>query len=395
MARQLASIQKIKQIEDIEGKDRIGYISFENVNWSVIGNKNLQIGELVCFVEYDSILPELPCFESLRKRCYSQKRRGFVIRPMKMAEKVSYGILFDKNDLQEIIPSEKWNKLKEGDDITDIIGIRKIEDDIPNEMHLFQKKPFFQRLYDRIIYKLFHVKTNKTGGWPQWASKSDETRIEAFGSWIFEETQGMPIYITTKIDGQSALFGIYKNIFYVCSRNNLVYKKDIKKAIKDLSLKNITNVRKFSSAFCVSASIYELPKKFLEIRKELGYDFYIQCEQAGPGIQGNKLDLKDFTLFLFNYYNINKKCFYSWGNIESLANKLEVPTVPLSIITTWRFRNLQECKEFAKGKYENGHAREGVVVRAFVENNEPMPPPLRGQSNMWSLKIINDDFIIQ
>jgi hypothetical protein len=392
--RNLASIQRIKSVKRMEGKDKIACFSFYGVNWEVIAPIDTEINSLVCFVEYDSILPEYPCFEFLRKRCYSQKRKGFVIRPFKLQDYVSYGILFNKNDLKDIIPSEQWNKLKEGDDITDIIGVRKIEDNVPNETHLFQKKPFLQRLYERIIYKLFHVKTDKTSGWPQWASKSDETRIEAFGSWIFEETQDMPIYSTVKVDGQSALFGIYKKNFYICSRNNLVYKKDINKAIKDLSLKNITNVRKFSSAFCVSASIYELPKKFLTLRKELGFDFYIQCEQAGPGIQGNKLGLKDFTLYLFNYYNINKKCYYSWDDIKYLSEKLKISTVPFIEISKWNFKNLNECKEYARGNYDNGHPREGVVIRAFVEKDKPMPPPLRGQSNMWSLKIISNDYIL-
>jgi hypothetical protein len=398
--RQLATIQKVVKVDNILGKDRIGLASFAGVNWKVICQKNLPVNTLVCFVEYDSILPELPCFETLRKRCYSQKYRGFVIKPMKFKLEdesyvVSYGILFEKDDLKDIIFSEKWNTFKEGDDITDIIGIRKVEDEVPNEMHLFQKKSFFQRLHDKIIYKLFHIKTNKTGGWPKWASRSDETRVEAFGSWIFEDAQDMPIYSTVKVDGQSALFGIYKNTFYICSRNNLVYKKDIKSAIKDLSLKNIVNVRKYSSAFCVSASIYELPKKFKEARKQLGFDFYIQCEQAGPGIQGNKLNLKDFTLFIFNYYNISKECFYSWEDIFQLSVKLEIPTVPFIKIDKWNFKDLKECKEFAKGSYDSGYAREGVVIRAYVNEGNPMPPPLRGMSNQWSLKVINDEYILQ
>lgn len=393
--RKLASIQKIKAIENIEGKDKIGYISFEGVNWSVIGNKNLSIGELVCFVEYDSILPELPCFEFLRKRCYSQKRRGFVIRPMKMAQKVSYGILFDKNDLKDIFTEEEWNKLKEGDDITDALSIRKMEDDVPNEAHLFQNKTWFQKIYDKIIYKLFHIKTKGSNGWPGWASKSDETRIEAFGADIFKNYEDLPVYSTVKIDGQSSLFGIYKNVFYVGSRNCLVYKKDISKAVKELNLKNIEKNRKFLPSYCVSASIYELPKKMREVRKQLGYDFYIQCEQAGPAIQGNKLGLKDLVLYMFNFVKIENKSFYSWKKIKKIAECLNIPTVPLIDIMPWRFNNLQEAKEYAKGNYENGHVREGVVIRAMImEEDEPMPQPEKGMSNQWSLKIINDDFIL-
>lgn len=393
--RSLASIQKIKSITEIPEKDKIAYISFESVNWSVIGNKNLSVGELVCFVEYDSILPEFPCFEFLRKRCFSQKRNGFVIRPMKMSGFVSYGILFTKNDLKEIIPNDKWNKLKEGDNITEILKIRKMEDETPNEPILFQKKNWLQVLYKKIIYKLFHIKSKKIGGFPNWASRSDETRIEALGRDIFYKYTGKEIYSTIKMDGQSSLFGIYKDIFYICSRNCLIYRKNINKAIKELNVNIFNFVRIKYPSFCISAAKYNLPYKFKSLRKKLGFDFYIQAEQCGPNIQGNKIGLNDLVLYCFNFFNIDKKCYYSWCDIEKICKELDIPTVPFIEIKNWDFHNLTEAKNYAKGKYENGHEREGVVIRAFCDCEKPMPSPDSGMSNMWSFKIINDDFLFE
>ena len=78
--RKLASIQKIKRLESIEGKDKIelAYI----LGWKVIVQKGqFKEGDLCIYIEYDSILPEdNKNFEFLRKRCYSSKWNGYRIK---------------------------------------------------------------------------------------------------------------------------------------------------------------------------------------------------------------------------------------------------------------------------------------------------------------------------
>ena len=64
--RNLASIQKIEWKKPIEGKDRIELVGI--LGWQVITKKDeFQVGDKAVYVEIDSILPEKPVFEFLRK----------------------------------------------------------------------------------------------------------------------------------------------------------------------------------------------------------------------------------------------------------------------------------------------------------------------------------------
>lgn len=113
--RQLATIQKISNIEPIEGKDRIELATV--LGWKVIVMKDqFSVGDLCIYCEVDSILPEKPEFEFLRSRCYSKKWKGFRIRCMKLKineNKYIYseGIVFCIDILKEFIIYEN-NKPK-------------------------------------------------------------------------------------------------------------------------------------------------------------------------------------------------------------------------------------------------------------------------------------------
>lgn len=84
--RKLASIKAISDIIPIEGKDRIVLAMVDG--WSVIVKKDeFKIGDKCVYVEIDSVLPERPEFEFLRKN-------NFRIKTMKMAGCISSGICF-------------------------------------------------------------------------------------------------------------------------------------------------------------------------------------------------------------------------------------------------------------------------------------------------------------
>ena len=62
MDRKLASIQLIKDLKPIEGKDRIELATIEG--WNVVVQKgSFEIGQKCVYCEIDSILPEKPEFE--------------------------------------------------------------------------------------------------------------------------------------------------------------------------------------------------------------------------------------------------------------------------------------------------------------------------------------------
>jgi hypothetical protein len=85
MAREkMAYVAVISKLDSIEGKDRIFYASLKDLGWQCIVDASNKVGDKVVYCEIDSILPPLPEFEFLRKRCWSDKHQGHVIQGMKM-----------------------------------------------------------------------------------------------------------------------------------------------------------------------------------------------------------------------------------------------------------------------------------------------------------------------
>jgi len=90
----LAYAVTIKEMKPIKGKDKIVIATLNENDYEVIADKNdFKPGDLAVYVEYDTVLPQWPEFEFLRKRCFREKYAGFLISAMKMAGTVSKGIL--------------------------------------------------------------------------------------------------------------------------------------------------------------------------------------------------------------------------------------------------------------------------------------------------------------
>jgi len=388
--RKMAYIATISQLDKIPDKDRIVYASLKDLGWQVIVDTSHNVGDKVVYVEIDSILPVKPEYEFLRKRCFSEKWNGFVIKGMKMAGLVSYGL---------VLPANEYSEMLDGYDMTEILGIRKKEDDVP-EIVVPPKSGF-----DRLIYwfcKKLGIKRRKRelfgvkDGWLEFVPKTDETRIENLPYLFDEEFKGIHVYSTVKLDGQSDTFAIYKNHFFMASRNSILYCEKIKKAIKELNPKkerpNMDNFRKI-------ACRYDLPNKMLN--NSSGWnDFTIQGEMCGPGIQKNPLGLPDIDFFVYNVHlppnKYSEGGYVTWARLELVCRDAGLKTVPFIERRTFDWADKAALKEYAKGKYDNGKDREGVVIRLDMGENYHgvIPKPLRGMSNMWSFKVINDDYVL-
>jgi len=389
--RKLAYIATISQLDKIPDKDRIVYASLKDLGWQVIVESTLNVGDKVVYVEIDSILPVKPEYEFLRKRCFSEKWNGFIIKGMEMAGLVSYGL---------VLPAGSYAEMPDGYDMTEILEIRKKEDDVPDlPEHL--PKSRFEKIIDWIRWKLGLKKRKKAGvadGWLSFAHKTDETRIENLSYLFTEEFKGTPIYTTVKCDGQSATFAVYKDYFFMASRNIILYREKIKKAIKELNPKTekpgMDNFRKI-------AARYNLPYQF---SKGNGKNLVLQGELCGPGIQKNPMGLADVDFFVFNLFKPGEKepkdglfvgeAFISWDGMLELCTLMGLKTVPFIERRQFDWPDKAAIKEYAKGKYPNGKDREGVVIRYDTGKDVVMPKPLRGMSNMWSFKVINDDYVL-
>ena len=184
--RNLASIQRIKALEPIEGADVIEKATV--LGWQLVVKKNeFKVGDLCVYCEIDSIMPNKPEFAFLEPR-------KFRIKTVKLKGQISQGICFPLSILPEDCVIE------EGKDVTDIIGVEKYEPYIPAQLAGIMK-----------------------GNFPSFLQKTDETRVQNLEEEL-NEHHGELSYITEKLDGSSATYYLNNGEFGVCSRNiDLLY----------------------------------------------------------------------------------------------------------------------------------------------------------------------------
>jgi len=379
--RNLVTIQTIKSLDPIPEKDRIVLAKFENVDWQVIVDKSYTVGETVVYCEYDTVLPPMPQFEFLRNRCWNSKWNGFRITNMKMAGVYSQGIVFHISEvlINSAHPSYAY---KDGNDVTELIGAVKYDPESLVEQSQTQQKeygPIMRRLLKiKFIRNLLYSK-KKSNSWPTWISKTDETRVQVL-SYVYDNMKGVQVYVTEKVDGQSATYAVRKKRFYVCSRN-----------LVQPTPKMIHGKYQTSSNFWFTATKYQIEKKLKIASKKWKSDLYIQGEQIGPGIQGNKYKLTDIQFRLFNVYSLKDKRYFDFDELFAFSRETEIPMVPFIEVKIFDWQNVDELLEYSKGvsilDSPVHPLREGIVIRSCISK-----PPMDKMSNMTSFKVINPDF---
>lgn len=329
--RDLASVCTVESIIPMEGKDRIVCITFKENGYEVIVPKaDTKIGDLFVFIQEGSILPETSTWEFLRKRCYKENLKGFLISPMIMGKKEdgtrvkSWGLAVKP---EECGLTGKLNcPLSSGLDLTDALKIRKYEpseDASPRKGGGKTKYPKWVKFclshsLTRWVGRIWqHYNQGSSGEFPSGIiSKSDETTIQN-DKMALEEFKDSLVYTSMKMEGQSAtaLFeydSLKKKIgkFFVCSRNSS-YK--------------IPN----DTIFWEMAKKYDLEKKIKAYYKKTGKLLVIQAEQCGPSIQSNPYGFEDNCWFVYTIKDAITKKQFTLGEMESVCKELGLKTVPI------------------------------------------------------------------
>ncbi len=131
----LASVQKILNIEPIDGADMIEKATV--LGWSIVIKKGeYKVGDFCTYIQIDTVVPEKEYFDFLRERKYR-------VRTIKLRKQISQGLIVP-------LPTGKW---KEGDDVTDIIGVKKYEKPDNNPAR-FEKPRMPKKWYKKWIYLL-------------------------------------------------------------------------------------------------------------------------------------------------------------------------------------------------------------------------------------------------
>lgn len=266
MSRKLASVQKIKAIKPIEGADRIELVQV--LNWDCVATKGqYKVGDMVIYFEIDSLLPDIPAFEFLKGSSWSQKLNKYKIRTQKFRGQISQGLVIPVSQLKEIYqqinPKEDYYPMNytEGADLTEILGIEKYEPPVSNGP-----------LGDIIQHEWYVPKT-------------DEERIQVCAENVlpvYMKSEQGDWYASIKLDGTSCTAGLFEDAFLIGGRSQWY---------KDENMYTIT-VKKYG----------DIEAKAKEYLEATGVYVVFQGELCGPGIQSNKLGLKEKEWFVFNVF---------------------------------------------------------------------------------------------
>ncbi len=308
--RQLASIQKIKQLESIENAEAIERATV--LGWQLVVKKGeFKVGELCVYVEIDAILPPNPDFEFLRPR-------NFRIRTIRLRGQISQGICFPLSILPE------GTIIEESADVTEILGISKYEPPVPAQLAGVAK-----------------------GLFPSFIPKTDETRVQVLED-LLARYASTPCFVTEKLDGSSVTFYWKDGVFGVCSRNLELIEND-------------------ENSYWAFARQHNLAEKMAKLGKNMA----IQGEIVGEGIQSNKYKLRGNTVFFFNAFDIDAFRYIDFEAYLEIFATMQLETVPILERNFVLKADIPVLVEYALGRSmlnANAH-REGVVIRPLIEQN--------------------------
>ena len=338
--RKLASIQYVHNITPIEGAEKIECVHV--LGWQCVANKGqFSIGDKCIYMEVDSFLPVCECFEFLRASSFKENEimgAGFRLKTMKFRGQISQGLV----QPLEILPEGKYEI---GDDVTELLGIRKweIEERVSNDGTVIAE-------------------------FPSEISKTDELRVQSYPELIEEFKSVKGYYISTKMDGCSVTMYKSGDHFGVCGRN-YEYADDDK-----------CDMWKY-------AHEHRIEERLKENNLD---DIAIQGEFCGPGIQKNRLNLKTPEWYVFTITDMKTNTRFSMYKTEEICKLLGLNMVPVEEVEEeFKYKSVDELLERAKGKYTSGKNKEGIVIRPVetVYSNTIAGP--------LSMKVINNDYLLK
>ena len=247
--RQLATIQKIKELNPIPNADKIEVATV--LGWQVVvGKGQFKVGDLVIYCEIDSVFPPKLEFEFLKDRKYR-------IRTIRLKGQISQGICFPLSILSNNLVTKKivWIdkkpthhritiaedevRVKIGKDLEHEIELLKLNVlKIVNEVkyknktlrgHIFKNNriQLHSRVKDeRYSVQLYEEGSDVTdaleitkhiprlpaniaglvkGSFPSFIPKTDETRVQVLQD-ILTKHKGKKCYVSEKVDGCSVTY---------------------------------------------------------------------------------------------------------------------------------------------------------------------------------------------
>lgn len=278
--RKMATLRVIDAIGPIEGADAIEVATVGG--WKVVVKKGeFTVGARAVYCEIDSWIPtELAPFLSKGKEPREfEGVKGERLRTVKLRGQLSQGLLLN---LDAVLPGT--NSFQDGDDVSEVLNIRKWE------------MPMNAQLAGLV-----------KGTFPSQIPKTDQERVQNLNKEI-AAAEGMMFEVTEKLEGSSMTCYLIDGEFGVCSRN--------------MDLKRDEN-----NAFWATAIREDIEAKM----RDTGSDaqFAIQGELIGPGIQNNIYKKSGTEFYVFDVYNIQTGEYLTPAFRRALIERMGLNHVPL------------------------------------------------------------------
>jgi RNA ligase (TIGR02306 family) len=306
-----ASIQKILKISVHPNADSLELIKV--LGWQVVAKKGeFQEGDLVVYIETDTIVEDIPQYSFL-------KNKNFRIKPIRLRGEWSEGLILNLTEFASILLT---SQIKEGLEVDDLVKAKHYEKPIPASLSGEVK-------YVNLPYGL---------------SKTDETRGQAFPD-LIQELWGVESVISTKMDGSSGSFIWKYGQFDVCSRNQTL-KENIK------------------NSFWQIAHKHDLQHTLTTFNQNIA----LRGEVCGPGIQKNLMGFSELTFCLFDIYDIDNRRYFNYTERMDFAEEFEIPIAPVLWLGKFNF-TMKELEDMAENEVylANQKPIEGIVVRPIIE----------------------------
>lgn len=335
--RKLASLQRIKHVRPIPGADSIECVGV--LGWDCVSKKGeFGEGDLCVYFEIDSLLPDRPEFGFLRKSCWKDDLGKHRLRTVRLRGQISQGLAMPADAFPNLPSAEV------GFDLTEFLGVEKWESPTPAQI----------------------AGDARAFSWP--ISKTDEVRVQQDDEMHFLEClSGRPYYISLKLDGTSCTFIVdpRDGEYHVCGRNYSYRRSD------------------FHSFWRISDR-YNLEEGL----RSMGGRCALQGEVVGPGIQKNRIGLRNVDFYAFNVIDVSNGSRLHFDEAMSVSERLGVKFVPILERGESFSYSQEELLEMAKGKYrdhfseaKDSEEREGIVVRSLC--------------GLVSFKAISNEFLLK
>jgi len=315
--RMMAWVAKIDEVKPIENADQI--VAYRVGGWWVVDKKNAySVGDLVVYVSIDSWIPhELAPFLTRGKEPREFNGvKGERLRTIKLRKQISQGLLLPMSCL-----TNYGADLEEGEDVSEVLNIQKWEMPVPVQL-------------------AGQVK----GSFPSQIPKTDQERVQN----LVKEIQKIyfeSFEVTEKLEGSSMTCYLIQGEFGVCSRN--------------MDLKRDEN-----NTFWKVAIEQDIEAKMRKI--DANWDWAIQGELIGPGIQGNIYNLSQPDFYVYDVYDIMRGEYLISDARTVLIHNMGLKHVPVIYPEQLlENKNIDWLLQYAEGRsiLNLKQEREGIVFK--------------------------------